>query len=212
MTRRASAAEQICRYAASVHRRGLTHGRTGNISVRLDQDRLLVTPTGSSLGDLTPDRLAVVDLAGRHLEGAAPSKEAFLHAALLRSRPHDNAVVHLHSHYAVAVSCLTGLRAEDPLPVLTPYYAMRVPRLVVLDYHAPGDRSLEPLAESLARETAALLIRQHGAVVAGRDLDTAADAIEELEATARLFLEVRALPHLELEASEAIRLRKGTSL
>jgi ribulose-5-phosphate 4-epimerase/fuculose-1-phosphate aldolase len=204
-----SAALQICQYGASVHRRGLTHGRTGNLSVRIDGGRFLVTPTGTSLGELDPDQLAVVDLSGRHLDGPKPSKEAFLHAAMLRARTHDSAVVHLHSPHAVAVSCLTDLNPHDPMPVLTPYYAMRVPRLVVVDYHAPGDPSLEALAEALAQDTAALLIRQHGPVVAGCDLDAAADAFEELEATARLFLNVRALGHCELDAAETTRLRKG---
>ena len=65
MTSVSTAAEQVCLYGASVHRRGLTHGRTGNLSVRVDPDRLLVTPTGTSLGELRPDDLSAVDLTGR---------------------------------------------------------------------------------------------------------------------------------------------------
>ena len=177
--------DQVRALGASMFARRLTFGRTGNISVR-DGDRILVTPTGASLGALHD--LSVIDVDGRHVGGPRPSKEAFLHAAVYRSRPGAGAVVHLHSTYSVAVSCLDGLPADDVLPPLTAYYVMRVGTLPLLPYHAPGDDSLEPLAEETARRHASFLLANHGSVVAGSDLAAAADAAEELEETARLFL------------------------
>jgi len=172
---------------ASLVSRRFTHGRTGNLSVRLG-DTLLVTPTGVSLGALDPDELAIVSLDGEHVGGAKPSKEAFLHAAMYRARPQDGAVVHLHSTYSVAVSVLADVDRDDVLPPLTAYYVMRVGRLPLLPYHAPGDDALEPIAERVAADHQALLLANHGPVVAAGDLAQAADAVEELEETARLFL------------------------
>jgi 3-dehydro-4-phosphotetronate decarboxylase len=178
---------QIVGLGASLFARRLTFGRTGNLSVR-DGANILVTPTGASLGALDPDRLSVIDVEGRHVDGPKPSKEAFLHAAVYRARPDEGAVIHLHSTYSVAVSCLDGLPEDDVLPPLTAYYVMRVGALPLLPYHAPGDASLEPLAEQVARRHHAFLLANHGPVVAGADLAAAADAVEELEETARLFL------------------------
>jgi hypothetical protein len=133
--------------ARSLFDRKLTHGSTGNISVRRGDHLLLVTPTGSSLGTVKADELSTIDLNGNHLDGPKPSKEAFLHAATVRARPTATAVVHTHSTFAAAVSCLAGLDPDNALPPLTAYFAMRVGRLPLLPYHAPGDTSLGQLAE-----------------------------------------------------------------
>ncbi|MFJ2158054.1 3-oxo-tetronate 4-phosphate decarboxylase [Streptomyces sp. NPDC087856] len=183
-----SARVLIMTTARSLFTRGLTHGSTGNLSVRLADGSLLLTPTGSSLGTVQETELSRTDLNGRHLEGPRPTKEAFLHAAFYRARPGAHAVVHLHSPHAAAVSCLDGVNVANALPPLTAYYAMRVGTLPLLPYHAPGDSSLEPLAERTARAHHALLLANHGPVVAGADMEAATDAIEELEATARLHL------------------------
>lgn len=183
----AIAREQIVQAARSIFTRSLTHGSTGNISVRVD-DRIFVTPTGSSLGTVLPDELSVIDLKGKHVDGAKPSKESFLHAAVLRARPTAAAVVHTHSTYSAAVSCLDGLDSEDALPPLTAYFAMRIGRLPLLPYHAPGDDSLEQIAEAAAATNLAMLLSNHGPVVAGASLTAAMDALEELEETAKLFL------------------------
>ena len=115
--------------------------------------QVLVTPTGVSLGALRADALSVIDLEGRHVSGAKPSKEAFLHAAVYRARPDSGAVVHLHSTHAVALSCLDDVDPADVLPPLTAYYVMRVGKLPLLPYHAPGDTSLEALAETTAQHS-----------------------------------------------------------
>jgi len=196
------ARDEIVRAARSLFSRGLTHGSTGNLSVRVG-DEILVTPTGSSLGTVEAHQLSIIDLSGRHVDGARPSKEAFLHAAVLRARPSAAAVVHTHSTYSAAVSCMDGLDPHDALPPLTAYFAMRVGRLPLLPYHAPGDATLGPLAEATARNHRAILLSNHGPVVAGADLNAAMDAIEELEETAKLFLLLRGIPSRPLTTQQA---------
>ncbi|ARJ06825.1 class II aldolase [Cnuibacter physcomitrellae] len=192
--------------ARSLFGRSLTHGSTGNISVRVG-DHILVTPTGSSLGAVQAEDLAVIDLQGRHVEGPKPSKEAFLHAAILRARPDDTAVIHTHSTHSAAVSCLADLDAADALPPLTAYFVMRIGRLPLLPYHAPGDPSLEQLAERTAVDHRAQLLSNHGPVVAGPSLQAALDGLEEIEETAKLFLLLQGYPVRPLSEKEAAALR-----
>jgi len=205
--------QQIVDLGASLFARRLTFGRTGNLSVRVGRSEsgdVLLTPTGASLGALDPDELSVIDTSGRHVGGPRPSKEAFLHAAVYRARPDAGAVVHLHSTYSVAVSCLADVDPADVLPPLTAYYVMRVGRLPLLPYHAPGDSALEPLAEATARTNHAFLLANHGPVVAGTDLAAAADAVEELEETARLHLLLQGHRTRPLTPEQAAGLRNPT--
>jgi ribulose-5-phosphate 4-epimerase/fuculose-1-phosphate aldolase len=179
--------DELCRLGRSMFSRGLTHGSTGNLSVRLP-DGFLMTPTGSNLGELDPARLSRLDRQGRHLDGDAPTKETFLHLAMYEERPASAAVVHLHSTYSTAVSVLEDVDADDVLPPLTAYYVMRIGSLPLVPYHPPGDLGLAQAVRRLAGRHHALLLANHGPVVAGTCLPAAADAIEELEATARLHL------------------------
>ena len=182
--------DALCALGRSLFERGLTHGSTGNLSVRSD-DGFLMTPTGVSLGALDPARLAMLDAAGHAIGGDAPTKEAALHLAMYRQRAGDCAVVHLHATHSVAVSVLADTDPADALPPLTAYYAMRIGRLPMLPYFPPGDASLAAAVEAAATKHHALLLAHHGPVVSGVSLAAAADAIEELEATARLWLLVR---------------------
>ncbi|SEB67844.1 Ribulose-5-phosphate 4-epimerase/Fuculose-1-phosphate aldolase [Paramicrobacterium humi] len=187
MTMTQDAREQLIAAARSLFFRGLTHGSTGNISVRIENG-ILITPTGSSLGTVTADELSLIDVNGRHIGGGRPSKEAFFHAAVLRARPSDEAVVHTHSTYSAALSCLDGLDPDNALPPLTAYFAMRVGRLALLPYHAPGDTALEPVIERAAHDHQALLLANHGPVVSAPSIAAALDTLEELEHTAQLHL------------------------
>lgn len=179
--------EQICDIAKSLYDRGLTHGSTGNVSARCG-GHWLVTPTGSSLGRLDPARLSKLDDEGRLVSGDAPSKESFLHLNMYRERPASQAVIHLHATHSVAVSVLAGVDPDDVLPPITAYYVMRIGRLPLVPYYAPGDMRLADAVRIKAAKHHALLLANHGPVVAGASLAAAADAVEELEATARLYL------------------------
>jgi 3-dehydro-4-phosphotetronate decarboxylase len=180
--------EDLCRIGASMHARGLTHGSTGNLSVKLPDGGYLMTPTGSSLGELDPARLSRLDARGAHLDGDKPTKESFLHIAMYEERERNAAVVHLHSTWSTAVSVLDDVDPEDVLPPLTAYYVMRIGSLPLVPYFAPGDIHLADAVRRLAGRHHAMLLANHGPVVAGSSLSAAADAIEELEATAKLHL------------------------
>ncbi|MFT8245672.1 aldolase [Roseomonas sp. BN140053] len=192
----------LCELAASLFARGYSVGSAGNISVRLE-DGVLMTPTNSSLGRLDPARLSRLDAEWRHVGGDAPSKEVFLHRAVLRARPEAGAVVHLHSTHATAVACLAQPGEDAPIPPLTPYFVMRVGRhLPVIPYYRPGDAAMEPAVHAAAREARALLLANHGPVVSGKTLLDAVNAAEELEEAARLALMLRGLPARELTPAQ----------
>lgn len=188
MSAEAKLRESICAAGASLFNRGLTHGSTGNISMALSDGGWLMTPTGSSLGMLDPARLSKLNASGRLLGGDAPTKEAFLHTTMYEKRPKTGAVVHLHSTHSVAVSCLDGIDHANCLPPITAYYVMRIGTLPLVPYYPPGDATLADAVGKLAGKHHAVLLANHGPVVAGSSLSAAQDAIEELEETARLFL------------------------
>ena len=183
--------EKICLLAQSMFDRGLTAGSTGNISARTPDGGLLVSPTGTSFGRLDPARLARFDPSGRQIDGDRPTKEMPLHAAFYETRARAGAVVHLHSCHAVALSVLPDADAEDFLPPITPYAFMQLGRVRLLPYFRPGDPAIGDAVRGLAGKRSAVMLANHGPVVAGRDVEAACNAIEELEATARLALLLR---------------------
>ena len=189
----------------SLYDRGYAHGSSGNLSVRLDE-AILITPTGSSLGRLDAERIAKVDLQGRHVAGDPPSKESFLHLAMYAERPTARAIVHLHCTCAVAVSCMVHDNPRDVLPPLTAYYVMRVGKLPLVPYFRPGDRALAEAVRAEAKNHRAVLLANHGPVVAGKSLDDAVDNAEELEATAKLVLLLEGKPTRPLDAAKIAEL------
>ena len=177
---------ELVALAASLFQRGYSVGSAGNISVKLE-DGYLITPTNSCLGRLSTARLARLDGAFAHIGGDAPSKEVFMHRAFYLARPEAGAVVHLHS--TMAVACLPE---PDALPMLTPYFVMRIGRhLPVVPYYRPGDPAMEPAITMAARTARAVLLANHGPVVSGRTLTDAVYAAEELEEAAKLALLLR---------------------
>ncbi|GLK81007.1 3-oxo-tetronate 4-phosphate decarboxylase [Methylopila turkensis] len=204
--------EKLCACGASLFRRGLTFGSTGNLSVALPDGGWLMTPTNASLGELDPARLSKIDADGRHVGGDKPTKESFLHQAMYGERPGANAVVHLHSTHSVAVSCLDGVDCENCLPPITAYYVMRVGRLPLVPYHAPGDAALAEAVRKLAGTHHAVLLANHGPVVAGTTLDAAMHATEELEETAKLYLLLRGSRVRPLTCEQVEELREKHSL
>jgi 3-dehydro-4-phosphotetronate decarboxylase len=193
----------LVEYGRSLFLRGYSCGTSGNLSVRLPGDEgFLMSPTNVSLGSLAVDTLSRLDATGRHVDGAAPTKEAWLHLAMYAARPQDHAVVHLHSTHAAALSCRTDLPADDAVPPLTPYVIMRVGRVALVPYSRPGDTSAAGAIRQLAAAHRAVLLANHGPVVAGRDLEAAVSAAEELEETARLFFLLEGRPHRPLSREQ----------
>ena len=179
--------DEIVLLGKSLYDRGLAPGSSGNISARVD-DGWLMSPTNACLGRLDPTRLSKLDAAGKLVSGDAPTKESFLHTAMYAERPKAGAIVHLHSTHAVAVSCLADVDAADVLPPITAYYVMRVGKLPLVPFYLPGDRALAEAVRQLAGKHHAVLLANHGPVVAGTSVANAVYAIEELEETAKLHL------------------------
>ena len=182
--------EEICIQAKSIFDRGLTPGSSGNISARVD-DGWLMTPTNCCLGRLDPANISRVDAKGNLVAGGKPTKEAFLHLSVYEQRPSAGAIVHLHSTHSVAVSCLSDTDPNQPIPPITAYYVMKIGNLVLLPYYPPGDMTLANAVRQVAGKHHAILLANHGPVVAGTDLESAVYAIEELEETAKLYLMLR---------------------
>jgi ribulose-5-phosphate 4-epimerase/fuculose-1-phosphate aldolase len=177
---------QLVALGASLFQRGFSVGSAGNISVRLP-DGYLMTPTNSCLGRLEVPRISKLDRGWNHVGGDRPTKEVFLHRAFLDARPEAGAVVHLHSTFATALSCL-----DAPIPPLTPYFVMRAGREIPLvPYHRPGDAAMEPAVHQAAKRAKAVLLANHGPVICGPTLEDAVNAAEELEEAAKLALLLR---------------------
>jgi len=201
------ARESLAAYGKSMFERRLTFGSSGNISVKTG-DGWLMSPTNVSLGALDPAKLSQLDTSGKHVAGDAPTKESFLHLAMYRERASAGAVVHLHSTHSVAVSCLDGIDPENVLPPITAYYVMRVGMLPLIPYYAPGDPTLGEAVGKVAAKHSAVLLANHGPVVAGSSLSAAVNAIEELEETARLYLLLHGRPTRYLTPEQVSDLRK----
>jgi ribulose-5-phosphate 4-epimerase/fuculose-1-phosphate aldolase len=161
-----------------------------------------MTPTGSSLGTLDPARLSRLDSDGRLVDGDPPTKELPLHLAMYDERPDAQVIVHLHSTHSVAVACLADADSDDVLLPLTPYYVMRVGRLRLVPYARPGSPGLAEAVRLRARDSRALLLANHGPIVAGASLDVAGSAIEEIEETAKLVLLLQGLPTRQLSSAD----------
>ncbi len=199
--------EEICSLGRSMFDRRLTPGASGNISARLD-DGWLMTPTGSMLGELEPDKLAKIAPDGTHLSGDKPTKETFLHMAVYETRPQTEAVVHLHSSYSVALSVMEETDPEDALPPITAYYVMRIGKLPMVPYFPPGDKGLADAMRPVFKDHKACLLANHGPVVADKSLRDAVGAMEELEETAKLHLMLRGIPVRTLTPQQVAELRE----
>ncbi|HYI34018.1 MAG TPA: class II aldolase/adducin family protein [Glaciibacter sp.] len=212
-TRQRAALVSTCRHLAAC---GLSPGSSGNVSLRVG-DILLMTPTGSALSRLTADGLSVISLpeAGAqpvHISGPRPSKELPLHLAVYGARPDARAVVHLHSPYATALSCLPpDGHGYAALPPITPYRVMRLGDVPVAAYQTPGSDDLAIGVAELARGNNAMLLASHGPVLVGGDLASAADLAEELETAAQLTFLLQGTPFVQLTDGEVASLRSRAS-
>lgn len=203
MTSETNLREQICLLAKSMFDRGLTGGSTGNISARTEDGGLLVSPTGTSFGRLDPARLSRFDAVGTLISGDKPTKEMPLHSAFYDTRSTAGAVVHLHSCHSVALSLMPDVDEDNFLPPLTPYGIMKLGKVKLLPFFLPGDPAMGAAVRGLAGKRSAVMLANHGPVVAGKDIEAACNAIEELEDTARLAMLTRGLnPRLLSQAEQ----------
>jgi ribulose-5-phosphate 4-epimerase/fuculose-1-phosphate aldolase len=198
------ARDEICRIGESLFARGYVHATAGNISVRLEDDTFLITPTDACLGRLDPARIAKVGAQLQHLSGDRPSKTIAVHqqiyAPATRFDAGTRCVIHTHSTHCVALSLDVAAveRANaggEWLPAITPYFVMKVGHVPLIPYHRPGDPQAAALiAQAITRwgergaPVRAVMLERLG-LNCWHDSPAAAMAtLEELEETARLWL------------------------
>jgi L-fuculose-phosphate aldolase len=177
---------QIC-YA-----RHLITSNDGNISVRMDETRILITPAGLNKGRMEADDLLIVDLQGKVLASAKdrrPSSETPMHLEVYRQRPDVRAVIHAHPIFATALTVVGQDFPDDILPEV----ALTLGRVPVSDYATPSSREDADVIRPLIRDHNAILLRQHGSLTVGKNLDETLIHLERLEHVAEVFHHARLL-------------------
>jgi len=172
--------DELIAASRTLYDRKLIHAAGGNTSVR-DGDFVWISQTGAELGKLSEEKLVKVDLQGKVLEGKAPSKEMDMHLAMYRARKNARAVIHVHPTYSIAFSTLISRESNDVVPPYTMAFYVRAGRVPMIPYHPSGSHSLHEAVEALAPVHHAILLRQHGLIVAGADMSTAIGVVEEVE-------------------------------
>ena len=212
------ARSEICRVGRSLFERGYVHATAGNISVRL-ADGYLITPTDASLGNLDPERLSKLDLNGQQVSGDRASKTIILHRRIYEA---SNAtptparcVIHTHSTHLVSCSLQSDPAQDELLPALTPYFVMKVGHVPHIPYHRPGaPEAADEVVQAIERYAAAgrpiraVMLARLGPNV-WHDTPAAAMAVlEELEETARLWVQCRQQPPAPLDDTQIDELRR----
>ena len=207
---------ELCRVGRSLYARGYVHGTTGNLSARLS-DGFLVTATDACLGDLEPDALVKVDVSGTPVAGRLqPSKTLALHRAIYAAAPEAGCIVHTHSAYLVRASLAVSAdkSREDLLPPITPYFVMKVGHVPLLAYRRPGDPETARLvaaaidaAQARGAPIRAVMLSRLGPNVWHETPSAAMAVLEELEETARLWVETQS-PIRPLSAAQIEDLRQ----
>lgn len=180
--------EEICLTGASLYNRGYIVGSSGNISACLD-DGWLITPTDACLGTLDPNDIAKVSLSGEWISGNKPSKTLLLHRGIYKQNPAASSVLHTHSTSLVLLTLLGVWTPDAILPPITPYQVMKVGRIPLIEYQRPGAPEVAEIVAGLADKVKGVMLERLGPVVWGNSVSQASYILEELEETAKLWIE-----------------------
>jgi L-fuculose-phosphate aldolase len=195
---------QICRIGRWMYSRGHVVASEGNLSVRLDEQRILVTPSGTCKGRLKLEELLITDLSGEVVCGTGrPSSEMLMHLLYYRSRPDVRAICHAHPPTATGFAA-AGRALEEPV---LPEVILGLGKIPLASYGTPGTWELCAGLEPLVHNHDAILLENHGVVTCGPDLGTAFQRMETVEQFARVMLTAELLggPHL-LERADVQKL------
>ena len=210
MSTESSLRADIVEIGRRMYARGYTASNDGNISVRLDRDRLLMTPKGVCKGFLTPDMMCVTDLDGRKLQGDRdPSSEILMHLEVYRQRPDVHAVVHAHPPIATGFA-VAGIPLDRAVlaEVLT-----TLGSVPIAEYATPSTKELPEAVRKYIRAHDGMLLANHGALTVGGDVYSAYYKMETVEHFAKISLVARLLGRENLiSREEVIRLQalRGT--
>ena len=203
-----AARREIAEVCRRLWERGLIAGPDGNVSVRLDEDAILVTPSGLSKADVTPDAVVQIDRSGVASGGKGrPSSEVAVHLRIYARRPDVRAVVHAHPPTATGFAVAGESLPADVLPELI----CQMGDVALVPYGMPGTEELADRCEPHLASHDALLLANHGAVTVGATLGIAHQRMESLEHTARIVLTARLLGRVHtLSAADVRRLREAS--
>jgi L-fuculose-phosphate aldolase len=176
--------EEIVQIGQRMYKRGYVASNDGNISVRLEQDEYLVTPTGVSKGFMTKDSLVRVDSSGKPLFGQGKaSSEVKMHLAIYHRRPDVTAIVHAHPPYATAFAV-----ARVPLtPCVLPEVVFSLGAVPLVPYALPSSEDLAHQVANWSEKADALLLANHGVVAIGPDILSAYHKLETVEHFAHIL-------------------------
>jgi len=181
--------QQICEVGRRMYEKNFVASNDGNISVRLDADRILTTPTGVSKGFMTPESMVIVDLDGRPLSIGKPSSEIPMHLFIYRERPDVQAVVHAHPLHATGFAT-AGLSLQD---CVAAEIILTIGSIPLATYGTPSTPKLPDTLRPFIHHHDAFLLANHGAVTVGKDLWEAYYKMERLEHYAHIIFISRQL-------------------
>ena len=175
--------KEIVEIGRRVYQRGYVAANDGNISARLDKNRILITPTGVSKGFMDPDRLAICDMDGNSLcPGLTPSSEIVMHIKVYSERPEINGIVHAHPPYSTAF----GISGVPLGQAILPEVIMTLGKIPLIPYGTPGTDDLSNPLITFLKDHDAFILQNHGALTIGTDLMNAYFRMETLEHSAHI--------------------------
>ncbi len=191
--------KQLVDCARKMYQRGLLAGTDGNLSVRLDDDRILISPSGIAKGEMSPDDLVIVDINGKHLQGGLKaSSEILMHLACYQQREDVRSCLHSHAPYSTAFAVAGIHLQEDILPEVVLF----VGGIPLVDYAAPGTDDVPRALTPHLPTNNAFLLRNHGLLTTGRSLDEAWHRHETVEHYARIVHLARQLGNVDAIPSD----------
>jgi L-fuculose-phosphate aldolase len=201
MTLETQARHDLVQFGKRLHDGGHVAATDGNLSVRLDDDRILATPTGMSKGMMYPEDMVIVDLKGKKCCGERnPSSELGMHLLIYNMRPDINAVVHGHPVTATGFAA-AGMSLEEPLVSEIVISLGAVP---LAKYGTPGTPELTDALQPFVSDYDAILMANHGVVTYGPDLLSAYMKMETVEHFAKIALVTHQLGRQQLLTKEEV--------
>lgn len=200
MTNESFARRRLAECCHLLYDRHLTVSAGGNMSVRLGEDEILITPSGVNKGLISGDDLVKMDMDGNVISGGKPSIEHKFHIGIYKENPETNAVIHCHPLYCLALA----VKGEDIKSCLTPEGVLLLDQVPTVRYETPGSQELVDAVMEYA-DAPAMLMAKHGAITQGRTLEEAFNRMEELEFQAHL--QILAGDVVELPVEEVVKLR-----
>ncbi|MDK2799137.1 MAG: hypothetical protein PWQ70_756 [Clostridiales bacterium] len=196
--------EELSKLCKTIYDKNMVSGSGGNISVKVG-NTIYITPSGYSLGNIKPDDVVEVSLDGDIKGTIRPSKELFLHMEAYKSRPDISVVIHVHSLYSILVGIMTNEKnLSYPMPYYTPGYAMRVRSIALVPFFVPGSLELAQNISQKLKQSNVVLMKNHGMVVVGKELQEAFNVAEEVEENAKMHVMLKGQGALSEQQVKAI--------